>query len=248
MPRTPWNSDVSLEDLDTRMENAFRRVSGSIGFSLSRDRGNTSLLKDVTAQAFETGMDSSGPWFLRVGRGALEFGGFRPGAGVSLKDISGEILHEFFAEGNAAYQVVKTTLYTDALRHIREQGETGHSLAILEAAEAGFSFPSKDAFTREALPLVGQGLSPAGQAFLAGGAATAAMVMLIRAPIPALFVGAIAAGVAYYMARARYRRKAEELLRRLPKRLYDLLRGGLKTNISRYEEVVNTGLAGLNAG
>ncbi len=246
MATEPWTPDIDTTELDTRVEHAFKRVSGTIGFSLSRDRSNTNLLRDAAAQAFESGLATPGPWFLRVGQGALELGGYRPGAGVSPKDVGGEVLREFFAEGNAAYQVVRAALYAGALSHFQAQGVADeHSRPILAAAEEAFTLPDKEAFTQEALPFVSQWIRPHVLALAVGGLTAVALIVLIRAAVPGLLLGLAVAGGVYYFARARQRSRIEELLRRLPKRLYDLMHTGLKANIRRYVEIVNTGLSAL---
>lgn len=242
----PWKPELTLEELDRHLENAYRRLAGAIGFTLSQDRVNTNSLKTAAGQALETGLDTAGPWFLKIGRGVLEMGGYRPAGGVSLKDISAEILREFFAEGNTAYQLAKAALYADAASHFHTQGISEQvSLPILQAADASFTFPSRDAFTQEALPLIGQGPSPAAMASMAGVAAFVAVIVVTRAAVLGLLVGVLAAGVAYYMARGRLRSRAERLLFLLPKNLYSLLVTGLNANARRYEAVVNAGLEKL---
>ena len=246
MPYSPWKSELTLEELDTHLENAYRRLAGVIGFNLNQDRGNTNLLKDSASQALEAGLDTPGPWFLKLGRGVLELGGYRPAGGVSLKDVSAEVMREFFSEGNTAYQLAKAALYADAARYMREQGIAEHlSQSILKAADDSFVLPSKDAFTQVALPLIGEGPSPATVSALAGIGGFAITIVAVRAAVLGALVGVLAAGVVYYMARGRLRARAERLLHRLPKNLYSLLVTGLKSNARRYEDVVNAGLEKL---
>ena len=71
--------------------------------------------------------------------------------------------------------------------------------------------------------------------------------MLLRSPVLAGLIGICAAGLAYYYFRTKRRNRAETMLNMLPRRLYDILQGTLKTNVRRYSEAVNAALA-VNAG
>jgi hypothetical protein len=235
-----WSSRLSLAELDARLENAMRRVSGSIGADISYDRGRMNAMKDAAARALEAGQESAGPLFMRMGKGALEAGAFTVGRAVDLKAVAGEIMAEFHTEGTAAFQAARAALYTEALSHLRGLGlAEDHCKNVLEAAEATFIVPDKEAFTREALPLVSQFASPATQAAAAGLAGLLCCTLLTRMPPLGVIGGLVLGGGAYYLARGRLRGRAEQLLRQLPRILYHLLAAGLKSNIRRYEETVN---------
>ena len=45
-----WVPQFSEEDFNRRMENTYRRIAGSIGHELSKDRGNTRQFKESAAQ------------------------------------------------------------------------------------------------------------------------------------------------------------------------------------------------------
>lgn len=245
MPQQLWMPVFDSKDLDDRLENAFRRVAGSIGFALDRDRCNTMTLKNTAADAMDAGLEG-GPLFMRLGRGLMELGSYSPGAHLSLQDIAGEILREFYAEGTAAYQAAKSALYAGALRHTRNCGlSEEESRPILDSAEAAFSPPSKDAFTQQAMLLVRQPLSLVSQAFLGAGAGFILCIMLVRLPHLAAIGAAIAGGITYYICRNRLRARSEGLLRQLPRQLYDLLHTGLNTNTRRYADTVNAALKTL---
>ncbi len=242
----PWTSKLSLSDLDERVENAMRRVSGSIGFDISHDRGKMRSMKETAARAFEAGMESGGPWFMRMGQGALEAGTFSLGQGLDLKAVGGEILAEFYAEGTAAFQAARAALYADALAHMQGQKvDEECRKTTLAAAEATFSLPAKDAFSHEALPLVAQGIAPATQSAAIGLIGFLGLILLTRMP-PVAMLGGIGLGcAAYFTARGRLRGRSEQLLRVLPRKLYQLMASELKTNVRRYEETVNAALKAL---
>jgi hypothetical protein len=244
-----WESRLSLSELDERLENAMRRVSAGIGADISFDRGRMRAMQDAAARALEAGMDSAGPWFMRLGRGAFEAGAFTLGNSVDLKAMAGEIMAEFHTEGTAAFQSARAALYTGAMSHLRGQGfAEDHCKTVLAAAEATFAAPDADAFTREALPLVSGFATPAVQAAVAGLGGLVCCVLLTRA-LPLGVIGGLAlGGAAYYLARGRLRGRAELLLQQLPRKLYHLLAAGLKANISRYEETVNAALKALQSG
>ena len=241
-----WSSNLSLSELDKRLENAMRRVSGSIGADLSLDKARMRVMKDSAARALEAGMESSGPLFMRMGRGALEAGTFPVGRAVDLKAIAGEIMGEFLGEGTAAFQTTRATLYTKAMSHLRDQGfAEDHCNNVLAAAETTFAVPDKEAFTREALPLVSQFATPVTQALVAGMGACLCCTLLTRMLPLGIIGGLILGGTAYYLARGRLRGRAELLLRQLPRKLYHMLAADLKTNIRRYEDTVNAALKAL---
>jgi hypothetical protein len=238
-----WKAQLSLADLDMRLENAMRRVSGSIGFDISHDRGRMRTLQETAARALETGMESGGPWFMRVGKGALDVGTFSLGQGLKLKDVGAEILSEFHTEGTAAFQAAKAALYADALVHMQGQEvDEECRKAALSAADGTFNLPAEDAFTREALPLIRQTATPATQAGIGALAGVAGLVLLTRMPHLAVIGGLVIDGAVYQLTRGQLRARSEQLLRQLPRKLYHVLATELKANVRRYEETVNAAL------
>jgi hypothetical protein len=238
-----WKAQPGIADLDMRLENAMRRVSGSIGFDISHDRGRMRTLQETAARSLATGMESGGPWFMRVGQGALDLGTFSPGQGLNLKDVGAEILSEFHTEGTAAFQAARAALYADALAHMQGQEVDEECRnTTLSAADGTFNMPDGDAFTREALPLVRQTAAPATQAGIGALAGVAGLVLLTRMPHLAVIGGLVIGGAVYYMARGRLRVRSEQLLRQLPRKLYHVLAAELKANVRRYEETVNAAL------
>lgn len=240
-----WVPQFSVEDFNRRMENAYRRISGSIGHELSRDRGNTRQLKASAAQALDNGFDyRNGPLFMRVGKGALAMSSYRPGGAVELKECAGEILREFYEEGVSAFQAAKAALSVEADAFLHQGGLQPDRISmILAAAEDSFLLPDRDEFTKAGLEYCAEATSPATLAALAGIAGFAPVLMLLRSPFLAGIMGVCAAGAAYYYFRAKRRTRAETMLNMLPRRLYDILQGALKTNVRRYSETINAAIA-----
>lgn len=241
-----WIPESVREELDKRMENAFRRVSGSIGYDISFDGGRSRALKDTASDVLKTGMESVGPMFLRMGRGLYEAKGLKTGPGLSLREIAGEILKEFFDEGSTAFQVGRNSLYADALRHVRGLGvDADHAKAVLSAADGTFVMPSREEFTQAAMPLCSQSFAPSTLAIVGAVAGFAPAVFLLRAPVLAV-IGALAVGgLGFYIGRGRQRSAAAAMIQRLPRILYDLLLSGLNANTSRYADTVNSALKKL---
>ena len=119
--------------------------------------------------------------------------------------------------------------------------------SVRDAADASFSLPGKAAFPTAGLEFWAEAVSPVTLAVLAGGAGFAPVLMLLRSPVLAGLIGICAAGLAYYYFRTKRRNRAETMLNMLPRRLYDILQGTLKTNVRRYSEAVNDALA-VNSG
>ena len=240
-----WVPQFSEEDFNRRMENAYRRISGSIGHELSQDRGNTRQFKDSAAEALNSGFDyRNGPLFMRVGKGALAMSSYRPGGTVELKECAGEILREFYEEGASAFQAAKAALGVEADTFLQQCAVAPERISpVLAAAGDTFLFPDKEEFTKIGLEYCAEATSPATLAALAGVAGFAPVLMLLRSPVLAGILGVCAAGAAYCYFRAKRRNRAETMLNMLPRRLYDVLQGALKTNVRRYSETVNAALA-----
>ncbi len=240
-----WVPEIDAAILDDRMDNAMRRVSGSVGLDISMDKGRMRALKETAGQALESGVNSAGPLFMRVGRGVLDAGLCKIGQSLDPKEVGAEILYEFHTEAVAAFQAARAALSAGALAFMRERGlgET-HCQAVLAAADGVFAVPDKEKFTRVGLPFVKTIAAPSTQAFVGGLAGFAVVFGLIRSPHVAVFTGVLAGGGAYYLARRRVRARCETLLRLLPRNLYDMLATEWNAAIRRYAETVNAGLAG----
>lgn len=239
-----WKPQVSLDDLDSRLENAYRRVSGVLGYDISFDHGRSRSMKDTAAQMLDAGLETPGPAFMRMGRGLLEARGLKTGPGLALRDMAGEILREFHNEGNTAYLTVKTALYADAREFLEESGlPAGQTDKILEAADEVYLPPSKEAFTQAAKPFCAQKLTPFGLAAICGLLAFGAVIALLRVPHLAIIGALLAGGLGFYVGRNRQRAAARALLQGLPRALYDILRTGLRSNIERYADVLNSALS-----
>ena len=241
-----WEPRFSGDDFNQRMENAFRRASGQIGFELSRDRGNTRALRERATAALDSGLDAGRrvPLFIRMGKGALDITGYKPSGTIDLKGCAGEILREFYEEGRAAYHAAAAALHAEAREYLRDRGcSDAECTAVLSSAESSFASPDKDAFSDAARDLCQETFSPATLAILAGAVVFVPVVVVMRSPVIGVLLGLCATGVAYYLIRGKRRTRVETLAHVLPRRLYDLLQGGLNANVRRYAEVVNAAMA-----
>lgn len=241
MGNTTWTPDFSEEAFNKRLENAFRRVSGSIGFELSRDLGNSRNLKNSASNALQSGMDyNNGPLFMRMGKGALDIAAYKPGGTVDLKECAGEILREFFEEGKGAYLAVQAELHAGARAHLLDAGcSEAHVQSVLATADAGFTQPEKEDFSKAAADLCHEIASPVTKAVFVGALAFAPVIALMRNPIVAVVAGVAATLAAYYFIRNARVGKVQRMLHILPRRLYDVLHAGIKTNARRYADTVN---------
>ena len=242
-PSGTWTPRLDTSILDQSMDNAMRRVSGSIGLDISMDKGRMRTLKDTAASALETGMSSPGPLFMRLGQGVFEAGFCRIGDSLDPKEVGAEILHEFYTEATAAFQAARAALSAEASAFLREKG-ADDTLAqrAIAAADAAFAPPDKEMFTKIGLPFVKTIATPSTQALVGGLAGLALAIALIRSPHLGIFTGVLAGGGAYYLARRRMRQRCENILRQLPRTLYDMLATEWNANIRRYAETVNAGL------
>lgn len=238
-----WVPRLDTSILDQCMDNAMRRVSGSVGLDISMDKGRLRTLKDTAANALEAGMSSPGPFFMRVGQGVLEAGLCKIGSSLDPKEVGAELLYEFHSEATAAFQSAKAALSAEALGFLREKGvDKAQSQRIIAAADAGFSAPGKEVFTRVGLPFVKSAAAPSTQALVGGLAGLILVLALVRSPHLGVFTGVLTGGGAYYLARRRMRQRCENILRLLPRNLYDMLATEWNANIRRYAETVNARL------
>ena len=243
MPENKWTPTLDTTILDERMDNAMRRVSGSVGLDISFDKGRMRALKDTAADALESGLNAVGPLFMRIGQGVFEAGFLKVGQSLDPKEVGAEILMEFHAEAVGAFQAAKAALGSEALAYMQQRGmsET-HCRTVIEAANEGFTPPEKDMYTTVALPFVKTVATPSTQAFIGGLAGFACVFGLIRSPHLGIFTGVLVGGGAYYLARRRVRNRCESILRLLPRSLYQMLATEWNTGIRRYAETVNAGM------
>ena len=241
--KVAWAPGLDTSLLDERMDNAMRRVSGSIGLDISVDKGRMRTLKETAAQALEAGASSAGPLFMRVGQGVFEAGFCKIGQALDPKEVGAEILYEFHAESVAAFQAAKAALAAEALAFMKQRGVgEAHAQTLIAAADGAFNVPDKELFTREGLPFIRTIAAPSTQAFIGGLAGFACVFALIRSPHLGIFTGVLVGGGAYSLARRRVRSSCEAMLRQLPRNLYQMLATEWNANIRRYAETVNAGL------
>ncbi|MDL2210046.1 hypothetical protein LJC26_04500 [Desulfovibrio sp. OttesenSCG-928-O18] len=239
-----WKPSLDTSILDERMDNAMRRVSGSVGLDISFDKGRMRTLKETAGDALNAGLGTPGPLFMKVGKGAFEAGFLKIGESLDPKNVGAEILYEFHAESTGAFQAGKAALYAEARDFLQQQGVSEeHCNAVLAAAEGTFAVPDKDAFTKVGLPFVKAVATPFTQAVLGGIAGFLCVFLLTRVPHLGFFSGVLIGGAAYYLARSRVRKRCEQILQLLPRSLYDMLATEWNTNTRRYAETVNAGLA-----
>lgn len=219
-----WAPRLDISSLDKCMDNAMRRVSGSVGLDISMDKGRMRTLKDTAADALDAGMSNPGPLFMRVGRGVFEAGFCKIGDSLDPKEVGAEILVEFHSESTAAFQSAKAALNAEALAFLQNKGVAeAQSQRIIAAADGAFAAPST-------------------QALIGGVAGLVLVIALIRSPHLGVIAGALTGGGAYYFARRRVRQRCENILRLLPRNLYDMLATEWNANLRRYAEIVNAGL------
>ncbi len=242
MSKEPWKLSAPLDDLNGQMENAYKRVSGLIGFKMSRDRLNLEALSGSAASLVDISLDRSEPFFMRLGRGLNSAVTYRPKHALSLKELAAEVLEEFYREATGAFQATKIRLRDEAEAWLKSQGvEDERRRCVLDAAGETFLPPSKEEMMREALPYVVQRISPGTAATVGGFGGFGLFLALLRHPVMGL-IGAVAgAALLYYLTRNRGLKLALKLLSGLPQDLFNCLRRSLVANISRYEEIINAG-------
>lgn len=238
-----WKPSLDTGILDERMDNAVRRVSGSVGLDISFEKGRMRILKETAGDALDAGLGTAGPLFMKMGRGAFEAGLVKIGESLNPKDVGAEILSEFHAESSGAFQAGRAALHAEALTFLKRRGmDEERCRGILAAADGAFAAPDKDRFTKVGLPFVKTVAAPFTQAVLGGIAGFLCVFLLTRVPHLGFFSGVIVGGAAYYLARSRVRKRCELILRLLPRNLYDMLATEWNASIRRYAETVNAGL------
>ncbi|CAK7065634.1 MAG: hypothetical protein DELT_01640 [Desulfovibrio sp.] len=238
-----WTPELDTQILDERMDNAMRRASGSVGMDIAFDKGRMRALKDTAANALDAGAGSAGPLFMRVGKGLFEAGTCKIGDSLNPKDIGGEILAEFYAEANAAFQAGKAALGKEAQAYLEARAVPEERRAtLLAAADAAFAAPDKEMFTKVGLPFVRSVAAPSTQAVLGGLAGFLCFFLLLRSPHLAFFSGVLVGGGSYYLSRSRIRKRCEDLLNFLPRNIYEMLATEWNAGIRRFAETINMGL------
>lgn len=240
---TPWQAESNLSELDSRLENAFKRVSGLVGFRVGQDRMNTDALSS-TASSMVDGFLECGPMFMRVGQSISQAAGYRPKGQISLQEIAADVLTEFYNEGVAAFQAAKIALHASAEKYLTERGlDEASRHAILDSVDKSFMEPSREEMTLAAMPYVKVLATPGTVACIGLIAGMALGLLALRHPLFMAIGGLIVSGVSYSIARSKLRDKASTLLARLPRDIYTLLRQTLISNESRYTELINQSLS-----
>lgn len=203
-----WKTGLDTTILDKHMDVAMKRVAGTVGVDI----------------AFEKGFIKT-----RSKSGMIKFG-----RSIRPDDISQAILTAFHAGAKLAFVEAKEALDTKALSYLKRQGlDEERRLAVLGAAGTHFAMPPVSVFHDIGNSFAKASVSPGIQTGLGGATGFLLVFMLTGAPQLAAFSGILIGGSAYYLARGRTRRRAEELMRDLPHGLYGML-------VNRW----NQGLAG----
>lgn len=235
-----WTPALGTQDLESRLENALRRAAGSVGYEISLDRSRTNTLKDSAAAALHDTVLQPGPLFANLGLHLASAGTLPSAPDMSLKDMAGDIMYEFYSESTAAFSLGLTELAAEAETWLRAKGLDEDRLrSVLGAAEKSYILPDKDRFSREAMPFVHEGLSMMGCVVLGGLAGLALGLVLIRAPHVALVCALAGGGTGWYLGKSRRRVRAQRLVAHLPRALAHLLFTQWKSNFQRYAEIVN---------
>ncbi|UQZ89887.1 hypothetical protein C4J81_11960 [Deltaproteobacteria bacterium Smac51] len=235
-----WQPQSNLPELDSRLENAFKRVSGLAGFRIGQDRMNTDALRSTAANIVDVSVSGAGPFFMRLGQSLGSACSYRPKGQISLKEIAAEVLNEFYNEGVAAFQAAKISLHTSAAKYLTEAGMDESSRnAVLESVDKSFMDPSREEMTMAAMPYVNVTITPGTLACIGLVAGMALGLVALRHPLFMLIGGIIGGGGAYCVARSKLREKAGTLLTRLPQDIYTILRQNLIANETRYIDLVN---------
>ena len=226
-PTRLWTPSLGTTILDECVDNALRRISANVGFSVSMDKGHKRTMRDMA--------DPDGVEFFRVGDS------------LDPKEVEAGILREFYAEAVPAFRAAKAALAAEALAYIKgREVDKAQSRVVLATADGAFTIPEKDIFTKEGLPFAKTIAKPSTQAFIGGIAGFLCMFALVRSPHLGIFSGVLIGGAAYYLARRSMYRHCEELLRLLPRNLYQMLVAEWNANINRYADAVNAGLQNAN--
>lgn len=151
MASDKWKSASTVQELDTHLENAYKRVSGIVGYKMGQDRMNLETLSESAKSALEN-LATPGPMFMRIGSGLGAAVGCRPKTELSLKELAAEVLSEFFSEATGAFQAARLRLRREADEWLKSRGvEESSRKAALTAADESLLGPSKEDMTRAAL-------------------------------------------------------------------------------------------------
>lgn len=235
-----WTPKINTHDLETRLENALRRALGSVGFEIDLDRARMSTLKDTALDALNEGMAQSGPLLARMGTILTAAGSVSVGPNLSLKDLAGDIMYEFYTESTAAFSLGLVELSTEAEGWLKAHGVAEDRVrSVLDAAEKSYCLPDKEQFSREALPFVHEGLSLVSSTGLGTLTGLALGIVLTRAPHIGILGAFAGGGLGWYLARNRRRAKSQRLVRHLPRVLAKALFTQWNSNLNRYAEIIN---------
>lgn len=240
-PVNQWTPTLGTQTLESQLENALRRSLGSIGYEISLDRARMNTIKDSAAGALEDTFLRSGPLFARLGMSLSAVGTLSTGSNLSLKDMAGDIMYEFYTESTTAFLLGLTELAAEAETWLRAQGVADDRIrSVLDAAEKSYTLPDKERFSREALPFIHERISMIGCMVLGGLTGLALGIVLTRAPHVGVIGALIGGGVGWYLSKKRRCTKSLWLASHLPRVLAQSLFAQWKANLRRYAEIVNT--------
>lgn len=239
MASEKWKSQSTIKELDEHMDNAFKRVSGIVGYQLGRDRMNLESLTGTAQSALEN-LASPGPMFMRLAGGLGAAAGLRPKTELSLKELAAEILNEFFSEATGAFQAARVRLHNEAEAWLRSRGVSDECrVKALGAADESLLNPSREDMTRAALGFVKEGLSPGTAGIIGGFGGFGLIVATLRHPVLAIAGAVVGAALLYYLARKSLRKKTDTLLVELPQAVYKIFRAAFIANQDRYQDIIN---------
>lgn len=239
MASDKWKIQTTVKELDEHLENAYKRISGLVGFNLGRDRMNLEALSESAKDVLDN-LAAPGPLFMRIGGGLGAAAGCRPKTDLSLKEMAAEILNEFYSEATGAYQAARLRLRNEAEAWLKSRGVDEDSRrAALAAADDSLISPSREDMTRAAVGYVKELVSPGTAGIVGGFCGFGLVIATLRHPVIAVLGAVIGAAVLYYLVRKHLRSKTGLLLTRLPQDLYTLLKRAFIVNQERYEEIIN---------
>lgn len=239
MAADKWKSSSTVKDLDEHLENAYKRVSGIVGFKLGQDRMNLETISESAKNVLEN-LATPGPLFMRIGGGLGAAADCRPKTELSLKELAAEVLNEFFSEATGAFQAARLRLHNEADDWLKSRGvEENVRKAALTAADESLLGPSREDMTRAALAYVQEGINPGTAGIVGGFGGFGLIVATLRHPVLAIAGAVLGAGILYYLARKRLRVKTMTLLTRLPQDIYKIFRSLFIANQERYQDIIS---------
>lgn len=212
--QTTWKPGLDTAILDKHMANAMKRAVGAAGAAVTFERGIVRLQNDAA---------------VRQLAGTLHH-----------EVIAQRMLTAFYEGAGAAFAEARETLDLKASLALARHGVDGEErLAVLAGAGAGFAAPSAEALAEVGrahacgmIPPVTQGaMGAAGGFALVAAVGGVSVAALCAAPMFGIF--------AYFSAKGRARRLAEELVTGLPRGAYSLLVSKWNAGLARYADEIS---------